>query len=72
MARLAREKRADDELTPRELEVARLASGGLSYEQVAARLAVSAATVRTHLSAIYDKLAVRKQAEMVSLLDEAQ
>lgn len=68
----AREKRAADELTPRELQIARLASRGLSYKQVAARLAISAATVRTHLSAIYDKLAVRKQAEMVSILDDIQ
>jgi len=68
----AREKRVADELTPRELQIARLASGGLSYKQVALSLAISAATVRTHLSAVYDKLAVRKQAEMVSLLDEVQ
>jgi DNA-binding CsgD family transcriptional regulator len=68
----ARAKRAADDLTPRELQIARLASSGLTYKQVAARLAISAATVRTHLSAIYDKLAVRKQAEMVSLLDEVQ
>lgn len=68
----ARSRRAADELTPRELQIARLASAGLSYKQVAARLAISATTVRTHLSAVYDKLAVRKQAEMVSLLDEVQ
>jgi DNA-binding CsgD family transcriptional regulator len=68
----ARTRRPADELTPRELQIARFASAGLSYKQVAARLAISAATVRTHLSAIYGKLAVHKQAELLPLLDEVR
>jgi DNA-binding CsgD family transcriptional regulator len=68
----AREKRPADELTPRELQVVRLAAEGLSYAQVAERLSISPGTVRTHLSAVYAKLAVRKQAEVVPLLDEVR
>lgn len=68
----AREKRPADELTPRELQIARLATDGMSYAQVAERLSISPGTVRTHLSAVYGKLAVRKQAEVVSMLDEVR
>lgn len=64
----AREKRAADELTVRELEVARLAANGLTYREVAKRLGISPTTVRNHLSAIYGKLKVRKQPEIVPLL----
>ena len=66
----AREKRAADELTVRELEVARLTAKGLTYGEVAKRLAISPATVRNHLSAVYGKLGARKQAEIVPLLHE--
>ncbi len=68
----ARGKQAADELTVRELEIARLAAEGLSYGEVAGRLAISPATVRSHLSSVYGKLKVRKQAEMVSVLGEAE
>jgi len=66
----AREKRVADELSVREAQVARLAANGLTYGQVAKRLAISTATVRNHLSAIYGKLGVRKQAEIVQLLHD--
>ncbi len=68
----AREKRAADELTVREREVARLAATGFSYNQVADRLTISPATVRTHLSSVYKKLKARKQAEIVSILRDAE
>jgi len=68
----AREKRPADELTPRELQVARLATDGLSYVQVAERLSISPGTVRAHLSAVYGKLGAHKQAEVVPLLDEVR
>jgi DNA-binding CsgD family transcriptional regulator len=67
----AREKRPADELTARELEIAHHVERGLSYRQIAARLGISAATVRTHLSAAYGKLAVRKQAELIARIAEA-
>lgn len=48
-------------LTRRELEVLRLISDGLTNGQIAERLVISAATVKTYLSTIYDKLGVRSR-----------
>jgi DNA-binding NarL/FixJ family response regulator len=45
-------------LTHRELEVLLLVAEGLSNTQIAERLVISVATVKTYLSAIYDKLGV--------------
>ena len=45
-------------LTERELEVLLLVAEGLSNTQIAERLVISAATVKTYLSAIYAKLGV--------------
>jgi DNA-binding CsgD family transcriptional regulator len=67
----ARTRRAADELSPRELQVARLASAGLTYSRIAQRLQIATATVRTHLSAVYGKLRIRKQAELVAALEDA-
>jgi len=52
-------------LTERELEVLALVAGGLTNEQVAARLFLSARTVNWHLTAVYRKLAVRSRADAV-------
>lgn len=48
-------------LTRRELEVLRLISAGLTNGQIAERLVISAATVKTYLSTIYDKIGVRSR-----------
>jgi len=45
-------------LTAREFEVLQLIAEGLSNAQIAERLAISIPTVKTYLSAIYDKLGV--------------
>jgi DNA-binding CsgD family transcriptional regulator len=45
-------------LTPREREVLRIAAEGLSGRSIAERLVLSPATVKTHLSNIYEKLGV--------------
>lgn len=45
-------------LTPREWEVLLLIADGLSNKDIAARLVLSLATVKTYLSAIYEKLGV--------------
>jgi DNA-binding CsgD family transcriptional regulator len=42
-------------LTPRELQVARLAVQGLTYGQAGERLGISPFTVRAHLLAAYRK-----------------
>jgi DNA-binding NarL/FixJ family response regulator len=49
-------------LTPRELEVARLIVEGLSTSQIAARLVVEAATVKTHRRGIARKCGTSSQA----------
>ncbi|MFN8513610.1 MAG: tetratricopeptide repeat protein [Chloroflexia bacterium] len=53
---------AVDELTPREIEVLRLVTHGLTNAQVAARLSVSTLTVNAHLRSIYGKLGVTSRA----------
>jgi DNA-binding CsgD family transcriptional regulator len=53
-------------LTPRELEVLSLASHGLTYAETAEQLAVTVATVRTHLKNIYPKLGASDKAAAVA------
>jgi DNA-binding CsgD family transcriptional regulator len=53
-------------LTPHELHVARLASSGASYKDIAGRLFISPRTVETHLSSIYRKLGVKNRAGLMS------
>lgn len=45
-------------LTPREMEVASLVGGGLSYKAIATKLCISENTVRNHLRHIFDKLGI--------------
>ena len=54
-------------LTPTELEVVRLVVEGLSNPGIGARLFISRATVKTHLSHIYTKLSVTNRTELAML-----
>jgi DNA-binding CsgD family transcriptional regulator len=53
-------------LTPSELEVVRLVGEHLSNPEIAARLFVSRATVKTHLVHIFAKLAIDSRSELVA------
>jgi two-component system nitrate/nitrite response regulator NarL len=53
-------------LTARELEVLQLAARGLTGPQIAHRLGVASATVKTHLAHIYERLEVSDRASAVA------
>ncbi len=57
-----------DTLTPREMEVARLAAQGKRNSEIARDLHISVRTVETHLANIYAKLNVRSRAELGHLI----
>jgi len=52
-------------LTEREREVVTLAGGGLSNDEIAARLYMSPATAKTHISRAMTKLGARDRAQLV-------
>jgi DNA-binding CsgD family transcriptional regulator len=64
----ARARRRDpstlDELTPQEVQVARLVATGLTNRDVAARLFLSPKTIETHLAHVFRKTGVRTRAEL--------
>ena len=64
LARLA----SEHGLTPAEAAVALEAENGDGRAAIAKRLGIQETTVRSHLSAIFDKTGVRRQAELVRLV----
>jgi DNA-binding CsgD family transcriptional regulator len=79
-ARAARELRAtgatarkrsaqtNDDLTPRELQIARLAAEGLSNPEIGTRLFLSPRTVEYHLHGVFSKLGIRSRSQLDSAL----
>ena len=53
-------------LSDREREVYREAAMGLSNRELAKRLAISPATVKAHLTSIFQKLGLRRRAELAA------
>jgi predicted ATPase/DNA-binding CsgD family transcriptional regulator len=57
-----------DALTPTERRVTDFAAAGLGNADIASRLLMSPATVKTHLTHIYGKLGVRNRTELASVV----
>jgi len=53
------------QLTPRELEVLKLIAQGMSNDEIAGRLFLSEATVKTHINRVLSKLEVRDRAQAI-------
>jgi DNA-binding NarL/FixJ family response regulator len=51
------------QLTPRERDILRLLAKGYLYKEIAEDLGISMSTVRTHVSAVYEKLHVQSRTE---------
>src|SRR6185436_9269428 len=54
----ARDPSTVDELTPQELQIARLVAGGASQKEAAAMLYLSPKTIEYHLTKVYRKLGI--------------
>lgn len=67
---IPRRSTASDKLSPREREVMELLAEGLSTDEVARRLFLSATTVRVHVSSVLRKLRVKDRESAFRLLEE--
>ena len=74
MAKLVRREAKSREvatlLTPREIEVVRLAAKGATNKEIADKLFIAEGTVKIHLHNIYEKAKIHRRAELVAWADE--
>ena len=59
-----------DMLTPREMEVALLLNQGMRQEAIARRLSLSAKTINTHKSRLFEKLGIRDSTALARLVSQ--
>ncbi|MCO5998518.1 LuxR C-terminal-related transcriptional regulator [Actinoallomurus rhizosphaericola] len=60
----------ENPLTPRELEVLRIAANGATTAEIAARLSLSVKTVRNHLSSVITRTAARNRIDAIRIASE--
>jgi DNA-binding CsgD family transcriptional regulator len=59
-------------ISPREMEVAKLVCGGLSNGEIATKLKIKSATVKTHLRNVYRRIHVQRKLDMLlKFLDQS-
>jgi DNA-binding CsgD family transcriptional regulator len=52
-------------MSPRELDVAKLVCTGFSNEEIASRMGIKVATVKTHLRNVYRRIRVQRKLDML-------
>lgn len=57
-----------DDLSAREIEVAKCIADGLTYKEIAQKLNIAPATVRNHIQRIHDRVGAHTNAELVAQL----
>lgn len=65
---LTPEQRAEDALTPQELQVAAIVAGGATNKEAAAALFLSVKTIEFHLGHVYRKLGIRSRTELARVV----
>ena len=66
------ERAGAEDLTPQELQIARLAASGLSNREIGQRLFLSHRTVGTHLYRAFPKLGITSRGQLLGVLERAE